>query len=71
MNWTTEKPTKPGYYGWRRLPTDTAFEIVCVRVDEMRLESGDGKGLIALNEKFSELVENMQGEWAGLLEPPA
>ena len=70
MTWTTEKPTKPGWYWWRQLPTDTEFQIVRVRVDDMGLQSDDGKSLIALNDKFYELVENMPGEWAALLEPP-
>ena len=63
MNWTTDKPTKPGWYWWRQ---DRVAKMC--RVWEwwdkkelyVRFEGADSEPVIALG-----------GEWAGPLEPPA
>jgi hypothetical protein len=63
MNWTTDKPTKSGWYWWRQ---DRVAKMC--RVWEwwdkkelyVRFEGADSIPVIAL-----------EGEWAGPLEPPA
>ena len=62
--WTTEKPTKPGWYWWRH---STMARVQMARVDEMLAVS-------CMNELCSiceaDHVDECDGQWAGPLEPP-
>lgn len=67
MTWTTEKPTRPGWYWWRDLPEYDVRMLYVVKQD---------------HELFAYYVDNMDlhlwtstkagliGEWAGPLAPP-
>ena len=65
MNWTTEKPTKPGWY-WRRLSSDGHAHLVEV--------TREGSGVVQTHPP-AQLVEagrsvDTSGEWAGPVEMP-
>lgn len=58
MEWTTSKPTKPGWYWWRRDPSviSTIVHLYVGREDGvlfMCLEGGAGLA-----------VDRLQGEWS-------
>jgi hypothetical protein len=59
MRWTTEKPTVPGWYWWRKTATARA-RIVDVLSDR--------EGLYAEGWKMMAMTWN--GEWAGPILPP-
>lgn len=59
LTWTTEKPTKPGWYWWRN---NSCFDPDILKVDVL----GD-KFVIHRDE---DILETPHGEWAGPLEPP-
>jgi hypothetical protein len=62
MTWTTQKPTRPGWYWYRDLPFRTEFVVnVCELVTGELFASADG---------FDQYVERLSGEWAGPLEVP-
>jgi hypothetical protein len=62
MNWTTDKPTVPGWYWWRSNTEDpTMVEVVKCRRVCMVLEPDSNMGVE---------VPLYVGEWAGPLEPP-
>ena len=61
MNWTTEKPTQPGWYWLRNL---IGLEIVKVWDTRRGLRVG------FLNGNRCFLKMDIAGEWAGPLEPP-
>ena len=60
MTWTTEKPTKPGWYWWR----NNASEPRVVNIWQSRVHASILKAS-GLGE-----VLYCDGEWAGPLEPP-
>lgn len=67
MNWTKDKPTKPGWY-WHRRKVDRVLEIVIVTDPRSRgyLYS------VGLNREglFSSCVlDNRDGEWQGQITP--
>ena len=63
MNWSRDKPPKPGWYWYRR---DEAQSPVLMRVE------GSGKKTTAVSPDGRwESVFNMAGEWSGPLEPPS
>lgn len=59
MTWTTEKPTKPGWYWWRR---GTWMFIRTVHADDDGQCWADGYTV-------EQLCEH-DGEWAGPIAPP-
>ena len=62
MNWTTDKPTKPGWY-WYRGECDGHTVKVIHFIDD----DGDGPYL-ATSEDVA--LHDLDGEWAGPVEPP-
>lgn len=69
MKWTTEKPTKPGWYWWRRYPKKKAYKVEVKR----------GRGVLRGNqwlevywegERVARFDEPVRGEWAGPLDEP-
>jgi hypothetical protein len=58
MNWTTDKPTKPGWYWWRNLKDGMQPSMTLVDKDKGGLYAGGS------------YVSFIGGEWAGPLEPP-
>ena len=65
MNWTTERPTKPGYYWWR-LGSDGHAHLIEVTID--------GNGVLQSHPP-AQLIEagrlvDTSGEWAGPVEHP-
>lgn len=64
QEWTTEQPTKPGQYWYRVIPR--AEEVVQI------YEHQDGALLMGrVNEEEPIWLDDVYGEWAGPLEPPA
>jgi hypothetical protein len=62
MNWTTQKPTTPGWYWWRDVGRSHG---VVVQVDpETGTVSSSGTG------EYRLLKEIVGGEWFGPLEQP-
>jgi hypothetical protein len=66
MNWTTDKPTKPGWYWYRRSGSSEALLVhhgfACDQIVE----------LPGVDEPVTFRTENIDnGQWAGPLEPPA
>jgi hypothetical protein len=62
MNWTADKPTKPGWY-WYRGGSDGHTVKVLHFIDD----DGDGP-YIATSEDLT--LNDLDGEWAGPVEPP-
>ena len=62
LNWTTKKPTKPGWY-WYRSECDGHTVKVMHYIDD----DGDGPYL-ATSEDLA--LNDLAGEWAGPVEPP-
>ena len=62
MKWTSEKPTKPGWY-WYRGETDLNELIIWVSSDLRVVYPA------SLNFK-SFAVDEVPGQWAGPIEPP-
>ena len=69
MKWTSTKPTRPGWYWWRNASSceDSISLVVYVEITP----NGVGKGCVsfAYGERYRQLKQ-MNGEWAGPLEPP-
>ena len=59
MTWTTEKPTKSGWYWWRR------------RGDPFVLSVVEIEGQLFANGASVEELTDHDGEWSGPLEEPA
>ena len=68
MNWTTNKPTVPGWYWYRERHTDRPLIL-----DVQQLPGGKLAFLANLNRLGEDYVyiEDLNGEWAGPLSPPA
>jgi len=62
MNWTTDKPTKPGWY-WYRGECDGHTVKVIHFIDD----DGDGPYLATSDDVA---LNDLGGEWAGPVEPP-
>jgi hypothetical protein len=60
MTWTIEKPTRPGWYWYRKNEKDTHL-LLDVRKIEGQLTATWPNGL-------SEFIDRMPGEWSGPLE---
>ena len=64
LTWTTEQPTKPGWYWWRDSEASEAQVVrVCVADDDVL-------GLRAETVNWDCLVCECDGEWAGPIEEP-
>lgn len=64
MTWTTDKPTKMGWYWWREKYVGGKNPKYLVRV--LEVENIDGVlGIRGYNK-----IRLMHGHWAGPLEPP-
>jgi hypothetical protein len=70
MTWTTETPTKPGWYWLRDLMNDTpicdptTYTVVRLSFDlQGHTWVHDSDGFVQLSQRF-------RGSWAGPLEPP-
>lgn len=62
MKWTTDKPTKKGWYWWRDMRHGHRISLV------VYIEFGErGCGLVsfAYAERYRELKDMTHGEWAG------
>ena len=91
LTWTTEQPTKLGWFWFRRVSRDTVGEAECVRVrkafpselqeDKLYMRNlpqdtrrVDWMNFSNIGERhhayYSQAIEEMNGEWAGPLEPP-
>jgi len=64
MTWTTDKPTKPGWY-WYRPASDQNIEVV-----EIARPHGDLHIYMLGHPDLCPPYEQVEGEWAGPLEPP-
>lgn len=69
MKWTSEKPTKPGWYWYRRGP---ALGWCVVTVDHLITWANrclvDTPQLVVID--FAVPLDEMGGQWAGPLEEP-
>jgi hypothetical protein len=63
LTWTTDKPTMPGLHGYRRSPGWVGF-VVEIELEGATLTVDDR------NDECGGEVDNIEGEWAGPLEPP-
>lgn len=63
MKWTSEKPTKPGYYWLRGADADAQL----VRVYRARLS---GAMRVESIEGWNDVVDDISCQWAGPLEEP-
>jgi hypothetical protein len=65
MTWTTEKPSKPGWYWWRK---------VGHKPEMLRVSGGYSNMIVSVmlsTRVMSRPIENDdEGEWAGPLEAP-
>ena len=71
--WATEKPTKPGIYWWK---SGDRIEAVRIRwwIGYERRDSEFDRLRVyrfEYDDYMAENIEQMAGEWAGPLEPPA
>jgi hypothetical protein len=65
LTWTSEKPTKPGWYWWRRGHADPA-RLIYHGAEWDRIVDFAG-----LDEPVTFISGHLiEGEWAGPLEPP-
>jgi hypothetical protein len=66
--WTSEKPTKSGFYYYRQSNDE---EPIVLKVEVL----DDRKGLISVvwlpGDNAAEPLEQCHGDWAGPIEPPA
>jgi hypothetical protein len=62
LNWTTKKPTKPGWYWYRGECKGNIVKVIHYIDDD-----GDGPYL-ATSEDL--VLTDLDGEWAGPVEPP-
>ena len=64
--WTSNAPTKEGWYWWRNLLTDNAPEVWAI------VDHGDGLEVVGPFDEtaLGEWVSDMGGEWLGPLEVP-
>jgi hypothetical protein len=61
MNWTTDKPTKPGYYWWRSRSPDGHAHLVEVTIDgDGFFESGPPANFI----EGATRIDTPSEEWA-------
>jgi hypothetical protein len=66
MIWTTEKPTKPGWYWYRKDPVDASMLLYCGATWDHIVD------FAGLNEPVAFMKDHLlEGQWAGPLEPPA
>lgn len=70
VNWTTEKPTVPGWYFWRKPALSNYPTMVLVQFtpDQRSLYSLFHDGNSEQDEQRVQLLDSI--EWAGPLEPP-
>lgn len=72
LTWTTEKPTKPGWYKYRaisRLQEQTVHVVVELCMGHYGLFVAQfGDSLLALSERLP--LDSMLGEWARPIAPP-
>jgi hypothetical protein len=65
--WTSEKPTKSGFYYYRQSDDE---EPIVLKVEVL----DDRKGLISVvwlpDDNVAEPLEKCHGDWAGPIEPP-
>ncbi|THJ10895.1 MAG: hypothetical protein CAF43_008605 [Nitrospira sp. CG24C] len=62
MTWTTKKPTKTGWYWYRRQSDGNTAKVLHFIDDD-----GDGP-YIATSDDLT--LKDLDGEWAGPVEPP-
>ena len=65
MNWTTERPAKPGYYWWRHGPDRLAHSVKVTMEQDGALQTHPPEQLIDAG-----LCVDTSGEWAGPVEHP-
>lgn len=74
--WTTEKPTKPGFYWWRQWDGHVTLVEMIVWKDGKRELAilGSDEGVYIDQPSWMEddrfALEDSRGEWGGPLEPP-
>jgi len=66
--WTSEKPTKSGFYYYRQ--SDDEDPIV-LKVDVLDDREGHISVVWLHGDNTAETLENCPGDWAGPIEPPA
>ena len=67
MKWTSEKPTKPGWYWYMEFGRSYVLRLYEVQLPELATPS---KPLYAASGYFGGAVDDMHGQWAGPLEEP-
>jgi hypothetical protein len=70
LNWTTKKPTKPGWYFWRKPAVSSYPTMVLVMFtpDQRSLYTVFHEGSPEKDSQSAQFVESV--EWAGPLKPP-
>lgn len=66
MTWTTQKPTKPGWYWYREL--EVGPKIRFPRIREMTYANGVLMSYSGMT--HPSIVANTEGEWAGPIPEP-
>ena len=66
MNWTTEKPTQPGYYWCRQQLTSSIVQLQGNET-ELFLFSFETRTVIRVHDE----IENGDAQWYGPLAPPS
>lgn len=73
MTWTTEKPTQPGWY-WYKKGRHRPFIVEIFKGEIFGYHGTDGKELIVDQNEFvrdlDSRVRKMNGQWAGPIFPP-
>ena len=65
LEWTTEKPTKLGWYWYRRAGSDEVQLIYCGAAWDHLVD------FASLDEPITFMTDHlMEGQWAGPLQPP-
>jgi hypothetical protein len=65
VKWTTDKPTKPGWYWWRNRSKSNASALVEITIDEHGLLKSGPPAYFA----EGSLVDTPGEEWAERIEP--
>lgn len=67
-HWTSEKPTKSGFYYYRRSDDE---EPIVLKVEVRDDRKGHSSVVWLPGDNAAESLEQCHGDWAGPIEPPA
>lgn len=68
MRWTTEKPSRPGWYWWRS--DDVAFKSRQCVVEVIKIAGDEPKYWLVNGVSINWSLGNTPGQWSGPIPPP-